>query len=96
MTSEEEFIGRSSVNKIWYSVYEDCKGEWKPVVEDIDVPITAILDVPEGEEDSQYNFVYNFPGDLFPSRNTTRRLAIRFELKSGVVVAPPEILCIAR
>lgn len=97
-TPEGNFITRSDVAAIWYSVYENGTfvNEWEPVEEDIKIPLSAILNTPEGEEDNKYNFVYNFPGDMFPDRNTTRRLAIRFELKSGFVVAPPEILCIAR
>lgn len=97
-TPEEDFITSADVEKMWYSVYEKGKyiDVWEVVEEDIEIPVSAILDTPEGEDENKYNFVYNFPGDLFPERNSTRRLAIRFELKSGVIVAPPEILCLAR
>ncbi len=95
-TPEGDFITSPDVRSIWYGVYEDNKGVWKPVEEDIEIPLTSILNTPEGEENEKYNFVYHFPADLFPDRNTTRRLAIRFLLTSGLTVAPPEILCIAR
>ena len=94
-TPEGNFITSHDVQSIWYGVYEDNKGVWETVEEDISIPLSAILNTPEGDE-NKYNFVYHFPADLFPNRNTTRRLAIRFLLTSGFTVAPPEILCIAR
>ena len=97
-TPEGVFITAADIEKIWYGVYKKCGyfDTWEAVDEDIEIPLSAILNTPEGEDEEQYNFVYNFPGDLFPERNSTTRLAIRFELKSGVIVAPPEILCLAR
>lgn len=97
-TPEGVFITPSDVSAIWYGVYENetYTNVWKPIEEDIEIPLSSILNAPEGEDENQYNFVYHFPGNLFPERNSVRRLAIRFELKSGFIVAPPEILCIAR